>query len=152
MGSPSRRRQLDCASTSASAPPSLGALVLGGLGALALLGLGACGDETLLDGPPTTARVQAEIFSPQCALSGCHAGPTPAQGLDLTPPVEAKLVGVEAQQVTRPLVDPGNPGNSYLYDKVLGTMIAGTSIMPLPPQEPLTDAEIDLLREWILSL
>ena len=26
----------------------------------------------------TFSRVQSEVFTPSCALSGCHAGPSPA--------------------------------------------------------------------------
>lgn len=114
-----------------------------GLGVAGILG---CGDES--DDIPTTGQLQAEIFTPRCATSGCHAGPNPSGGLSLEPPVRSKLVGVPSTQVTRNLVEAGNPGLSYLYDKVLGTMVAGGT-QPMPPTGSLSDEEIALIREWI---
>lgn len=109
--------------------------------------LSGCGDE-LFDPAPSIEQIQAEIFTPSCATTGCHAGPNPAQMLDLRAPAADDLLNVESTEVSKLLVEPGNLANSYLYDKVTGQMLAsGTSPMPL--SGPLPAAQIDLIRRWI---
>lgn len=119
--------------------------LLGG-GLLAAGLLAGCGDE--LSDIPTTDQLQSQIFTPRCATAGCHTSDAMQGGLSLEAPVRAKLVGVESSQVTRPLVDPGNPGNSYLMDKVRGTMTAGGTMI-MPPSGSLSDEDIALIQQWI---
>jgi hypothetical protein len=52
---------------------------------------GACGgDGVLLDTGtrvpegPTLSSLQTSIFTPRCAIDGCHAGSEPQQGMDLS--------------------------------------------------------------------
>ncbi len=100
---------------------------------------------------PTLESIQAEVFDRSCALSGCHAGPNPQLGLDLTAGnARQSLVGVAS--VERPdlqRVNPGNPDDSYLVIKLEGTdsrLVGGR--MPLN-QSPLDSELIGIVREWI---
>lgn len=101
----------------------------------------------------TLDELQASVFTPSCAVSGCHSGPTggalPA-GLNLSSADAsfANLVGVASlQQPALSRVAAGDPDNSYLVQKVEGTAASG-SRMPLGGGA-LDQALIDDLREWI---
>lgn len=121
--------------------------------AAVLAGVSACGDELapVLGDDTSPGEVQA-IFNESCVNESCHFGPGSPSGLDLTAPARDDLVGVESSQVTKPLVDPFDVANSYLYDKVVGMMIAaGTDPMPPPPFGALPPEDIDIIFEWIES-
>jgi len=95
----------------------------------------------------TLSVVQSQIFTPLC--SGCH----PANaGLDLRPgQTFASAVNVASSQQPALLrVAPGNPDDSYLYRKINGGPgITGVQMPRFGP--PLTQAQRDLIREWILA-
>jgi hypothetical protein len=105
-------------------------------------------------GPPpdptaTFTRVQAEIFTPTCAAIGCHDPLGRQEGMVL------KAGQAYANIVNRPSVEnpsllrisPNDPTNSYMYRKITGAGITGVR-MP-QGQAPLTDAQINLIRDWI---
>ena len=98
---------------------------------------------------PTLDEIQAVVFTPNCATSNCHAGGSPAGGLNLEAGnSHAALVGVPSSgnmAVNR--VEPGQPDNSYLVQRIEGTV---TPRMPLG-NAPLSTAEIDAIRQWILD-
>ncbi len=98
----------------------------------------------------TFTRVQTEIFSQSCAFSGCHAGASPAQGMNLSAGQSyALVVNVPSmEQPTLDRIEPGDPASSYLFRKVSGEgNIVGS---PMPLGGPSLDAAlIELLREWI---
>ncbi len=87
------------------------------------------------------------ILSGSCAVSDCHAGASPAQGLDLSAGASyAALVGVQAAQ--RPdlqRVHPGEPDSSYLVLKIEG----GQGISRMPPGGALQAEQIATIRSWI---
>jgi hypothetical protein len=89
------------------------------------------------------------VFTPTCAVSGCHTGAGSPQGLRLDEAISyALLVNVAStQNGTLLRVNPGNPGNSYLIQKLEGTASVGGQ-MPLG-RTPLTQATIDVIRQWI---
>ena len=100
----------------------------------------------------TLDALQANVFTPSCAFSGCHTGPTggvlPA-GMDLSGADAsfASLVGVASlQQPNLQRVAANDPDNSYLVQKVEGT--AGGTRMPLGGGA-LDQALIDDIRQWI---
>ncbi len=104
---------------------------------------------------PTLDALQASVFAPNCAVSGCHTGPTgntlPA-GMDLSHADAsfANLVGVASiQQPALSRVAAGDPDNSYLVQKIEGTAAAGGR-MPLGGGV-LDQALIDDIREWIAN-
>lgn len=78
--------------------------------------------------PPASPRalyvpdsVQA-IFDENCAYAGCHAGPTPTAGLDLTPDrAYASLIDVpSASCASMSRVRPGVPDQSCLVSRLTG--------------------------------
>lgn len=95
------------------------------------------------------SEIQASVFTPTCATSGCHAGASAPQGLRLDQTTSyGLLVNVassEAPSILR--VAPSDPDSSYLIQKLEGTASVGER-MPLGGT-PLTQANIDVVRQWI---
>ena len=122
---------------------------------LAVLALGGCsgGDGTGLDIPPpleaTFSSIQANVFTPSCATAGCHQGASAPQGLRLEEALSyAMLVNVASSEDPGVLrIAPGNPGASYLVQKLEGSASVGAQ-MPLNAA-PLSQATIDVIRQWI---
>jgi RTX calcium-binding nonapeptide repeat (4 copies) len=87
------------------------------------------------------------IFSNNC--TGCHGNVNPPVGLSLTSPSSySNLVNVASGEVpSLKRVQPCNPDDSYLVQKLEGTAAAGER-MPrgLPP---LSSDTINLIRRWI---
>lgn len=129
------------------------------LSLLAFLGLGAalaaCGTaksptepSDVPDPSATFSRVQAEVFTPSCALSGCHAGASPQQGMDLSVGRGyASVVNVRAVESTRPRIAPGDVEASYLISKVRGDATITGSRMP--PGGALPPDKVQLLVDWV---
>ena len=95
--------------------------------------------------------IQDQVFTPICAQ--CHAGASAPQGLQLTQGTAyAMIVGVPSQeQPTLKRIAPGDPDNSYLVQKIMGTAAVGAQ-MPdgCPISQPcLSTATIDLIRQWV---
>lgn len=125
----------------------------------------ACDEElSSITGPtpnlePTFASIQANIFeasdsSGRTPCTNCHTnvGRTPAGGLNLLNAVAYdQLVNrASVQRTTASLVAPGNPGASYLVEKLVATPnspIIGTR-MPRGPVQ-LTDGQILVIKRWI---
>ncbi len=97
---------------------------------------------------PNFSEIQASVFSPDCATSGCHAGVTPAAELNLEEASSyAMLVGIQSSQdAALQRVAAGDPDNSYLVQKLEGTASSGQQ---MPPGAPLPQSEIDVIRQWI---
>ncbi len=101
----------------------------------------------------TLDQLQASVFAPNCAVSGCHTGPssnTLPAGMDLSSADAsfANLVGIASlQQPALSRVAANDPDNSYLVQKVEGTA-AGGARMPLGGGV-LDQALIDDIRQWI---
>ena len=87
------------------------------------------------------------IFTSRC--TECHSGAGAPQGLRLDSANSyANLVGVASREVpSLERVEPGDPDNSYLVQKVEGTAAVGGR-MPLG-RTPLTADQIALIRQWI---
>lgn len=93
------------------------------------------------------------IFTANCAVTGCHTGVAPAQGLNLSAGKSyGALVNVPAVQCTGGTmrVLPGDPAASYLIRKLLGVNLCGGS--PMPRNAPtLPAAQIESIAQWILN-
>jgi hypothetical protein len=94
------------------------------------------------------------IWDASCQGTVCHdpAG-TLGNGLDLSGNAYDRLVGVGAVGANRPLVDPSEPDNSYLLNKLDGSFAdpdvnGGGGQMPLL-MPALDDGTIDTVRSWI---
>ena len=122
-----------------------------------LLVLASCGGDGVLDpgtrppdgNAPTLTSLQSSIFTPQCALPGCHAAPFPEQGMDLAAGnVYVYTVGVDSVELSPyKRIAPGNAVDSYLYMKIAGDPRIIGDRMPLGGL--LTAAEIEAVRAWI---
>ena len=88
------------------------------------------------------------IFTENCAFSGCHAGASPQQGMNLSAgQTFSNTVNVASREVpSLDRIEPGDPDNSYLIQKIRGTAAVGGR-MPLN-RTPLSDAEIQTIVTW----
>jgi hypothetical protein len=137
--------------------PSFVAIVI-----VALTGV-AC-DENLstLVGPtpnlePTFSTIQSEIFEKtdsvgRTACTNCHTstGRNPSGGLNLNHAIAyAQLVNAPTRSpVGKTRVVPGDPGNSYLINKLVGVGINGNR-MPNNGPPYLTDGQVLVIKRWI---
>lgn len=101
----------------------------------------------------TLSSIQANIFTPTCATSGCHSSTTAQEGLSLADG-EAfdNLVDVfstQAPSLTR--VETGDANSSYLINKLEGTQssVGGSGVQMPKEGTLLTSAQIDKIKEWI---
>lgn len=99
---------------------------------------------------PTLSSIQSNVLTNSCALSGCHTGPDPQQGMNLSAgQTHDNVVNVPSNE--RPELDrvePGNPDASYLVHKIEGRAGIVGQRMPLG-RSPLSQQEIDAIRQWI---
>ena len=98
---------------------------------------------------PNFSEIQANVFTPTCATTGCHQGAGAPQGLrlDVTNSY-GLLVGVPSSQASGVMrVASGDPNNSYLIQKLEGTASVGAQ-MPLNAP-PVEQSSIDVIRQWI---
>ncbi len=96
---------------------------------------------------PNFSEIQANVFTPTCATANCHSG-AGAANLNLEAANSyAMLVGIAStQDAGTQRVDPGNPDDSYLIQKLEGP---GASGGQMPPIGPLAQVDIDVIRQWI---
>jgi hypothetical protein len=115
------------------------------------------GDHPSITAPPSSPPVPGAmllpdsiqaIFTESCAYQGCHAGPRPMAGLDLSPErAYATLVDVPSVSCpSRLRVRPGQPDSSCLIDRLSGRV---EPMMPLAGWLP-TDSRTIVVR-WIES-
>jgi hypothetical protein len=96
---------------------------------------------------PDWASIQANVFTPICTQ--CHVGANAPQGLRLDAASSyGALVGTASSEDPGVLrVKPGDPGGSYLVQKLEGRAAVGAR---MPLGEPaLPDATIQVIRQWI---
>ena len=134
--------------------------------ALSTLGFTGCSndDANLLDeilipiaGTVSLSQDVQPIFNANCALSGCHAGSFPQEGMSLEAPniflPGIGIVGVQSQQAPPGVlrVMPGNSNSSYLINKLEGTQLSVGGCCDQMPQgvQPLNSATIQVIRDWI---
>jgi methionine-rich copper-binding protein CopC len=103
-------------------------------------------------GGPLTATfssIQSQVFTPNCAISGCHAGATAPHGLRLDAGSSyALLVGVPSDEVPTVMrVAPGDPDGSYVIQKLEGRAAVGERMPFGGPY--LSQTTIDVVRQWI---
>jgi hypothetical protein len=125
-----------------------------------LAALSGCGgDGVILEEPPppppsapTLTSLQEEIFTPRCAVPGCHAAPFPQLGLDLSQGnTHDSLVNVESVELAPlPRVLPGEPDLSYLVLKLEGDPRIVGERMPFGGPY-LAASQIQAVRDWIAA-
>ena len=108
---------------------------------------------------PTLETLHQDIFTPSCTYSSCHGAQNPQAGLDLLTRegLGARLRAHAVKADTEmPLVDPGNPANSWIYELVSRcepTDASGQVVahMPLNAPQLLRPEVVALLRDWIAA-
>ena len=126
---------------------------LAAVGALFLLAGCGGGSEGMTSSPqtPTLLDVQAQVFTPRCAISGCHVSPGAPFGLDLSSAAstEANAIGVASSEMpSLKRIEPFDATQSYLYRKIT----ADPTILgePMPASGgPLSASQIALIQDWI---
>lgn len=100
---------------------------------------------------PTLASIQANVFSVNCAVTGCHGGAGALQGLRLDPGFSAaNLINVASpDDPTLIRVIPNNPDGSFIVRKLEGTQTLGQRMPQGGPYLP--PSTIDVVRQWILA-
>jgi hypothetical protein len=99
---------------------------------------------------PTLASIQANVFTPSCAKSGCHMGATAPFGLRLEPGLSWQNLYLIASQGTSPArVIPMDPDGSFLIRKLEATMPIEGNRMPADGPPYLQQATVDVIRLWI---
>ena len=98
---------------------------------------------------PTFASIQANVFSVNCAIPGCHGGGSAQFGLRLDPGFSyGNLVNVASpRDASRIRVIPGNPDGSFIIQKLEGTQTLGDRMPDFGPYLP--QSTIDAIRQWI---
>ncbi len=100
-------------------------------------------------GPTTLQAVQVSVFTPRCAVSGCHVDGAPF-GLDMRNGATAgNTIMVQSSEIpSLNRVTPFDATNSYLYMKVSGDpRIVGDPMPAFAP--PLPPQEVQLIADWI---
>ena len=97
----------------------------------------------------TTYDTVRPLFVTTCATSGCHDG---TQAPNMSDGGAGALVGVQAQQVRMPYIDPGYLDTSYLVYKLRGAQqAAGGSGQQMPLGGVFSDEDLALVEAWVLS-
>jgi hypothetical protein len=101
------------------------------------------------DATATFTRVQREVFTPSCALPGCHAASSPKVGLILEAGRSyGSLVGVVSVETSLLRVMAGLPNDSYLVVKLRAdASIVGDRMPPGSPTIP--SGQLQLVVDWI---
>ena len=99
------------------------------------------------------SRLAAEVFTPTCGVSQCHAGaPPPLAPMSLEEgKAYASLLAPSIQVPTLQRVAPGDPAQSYILHKLKGTAgSVGGSASRMPLGQPmLSDELIGAITLWI---
>ncbi len=102
---------------------------------------GACG--TSPDTRPETADYIIDaILVPYCGRGGCHSSATQAGNLEFDT-IPSSLAALSGSSRRGRLIVKGDAQTSRLY-----TVLVDTS-RPMPPDQPLAQADIDLIQRWI---
>jgi len=123
--------------------------------------IAACGSEQIdtssTGGPELYAcssgfqPAVSDIFATSCSSDGCHGAVEPAVGLDLVSAgVEKRLIEQPAASCDATLVVPGNPAQSFLYEKIVASSPQCGDPMPIGVM--LDDAKLACVRKWIAEL
>jgi hypothetical protein len=122
-----------------------------------LLGTACAGDGTGLGGGDMGVKLSTDvqpILTANCAVSGCHVGNSPPEGMNLSQGLTfSNTVNVGSRQSALDRVEPSNPDLSYLVHKIQGTQLdpgVGGQFNRMPRNaDPLPQSQIDLIRQWI---
>ena len=105
----------------------------------------------------TFDQIQKQVLSRGCAVPTCHTAPVPPHNLSLLPDdafvslVDAAPANATAAALGKRRVDPFNPENSYLLDKLRGRLPSEEGErMPLGKGK-LHRLFLEIVEEWIAA-
>lgn len=105
--------------------------------------------EGVPEGNTTVTPPVQQIFTANCTTSGCHNGTSQAGGLNLDPGAADRAIGKQSDFDPALVVAPGNPDQSTLFQR----LVASGPAKRMPPGlAPLSQDDIDEIREWIAAL
>jgi len=107
------------------------------LATVAVVGCGGLTD----DRPATWSFISPAITEPSCATVNCHSAIAQKAGVDL----HDRAAG-HATLVDRGFVDRTTPDASAVLH-----LMRGQGSLRMPPDEPLPEADIVLIRNWIAN-
>lgn len=122
---------------------------------LLLAGCGPSVEELQKVVQPSLADIQFRVFDQSCALAGCHNVASQKGDLVLEDGQSfAEMVNVLAANSgasadDKLLVVPGDPANSYLFQKLIGPDSGEGLEMPPGESRVISDAAIEAIRLWI---
>jgi len=135
-----------------------------------LCGLACSGADTR---PAEWGFIAPEVFQPSCATASCHSPAAAAAGLDFSSadtgyvsltglwvwlvvpdggvqpggvPCSTMAGSLVCEQMLRPLVTPYDPSGSRLINT-----LRAQNAPRMPPDRPLSEADIELVERWILN-
>jgi hypothetical protein len=124
---------------------------------LPLTCLPAKGTDACQGATSTLDFLERRVFAPTCSRDTCHVGPQSDHTLSLLPSeAHLNLVGVQPDNVTarragKLRVDPGNPDNSFLLDKLRGTLDPDEGERMPRGLAKTSGREIALIEAWIAA-
>ena len=104
---------------------------------------------------PTLTNIAANLLVPACGFSSCHGTGGSAGGLNFQGDLHAKLLGHSVVgHSDLPLIDPGNPEGSWLYQRISNCEPSdkdGNTVTHMPLNAPflLAPGLIATVRDWI---
>lgn len=110
--------------------------------ALAILGIAACANDDHVR-PATVEYLTEAVLIPSCAPAQCHSSFKQAEGLSFTTVDEARISINSMVDGSLVDVDEGNPDNALFYRVLVRT------IDRMPFDQPMANADIELIREFI---
>ncbi len=114
---------------------------LAGLAAILLALAGGCGSSPD-ERPPKWSFISATIIEPSCATVNCHSAITHQGGVDLS----ARAIGYQTLVDGNYLTNDGDPSTSNLIN-----LLNAVGSTRMPPDNPLPEADIVLIENWISS-
>ena len=106
-----------------------------------------CNDENIVHGLTATfTSIQNEVFTPSCAISGCHVTNSVDPVLSAGQAYN-NIVNIMSSNPPFPYVYPTKSDSSYIINKIRGVNFQGER-MPLNRQA-LSNSVIDSIAAWI---
>lgn len=112
--------------------------------------------DAVAESEATLEAISGSLFRPSCSYTACHGGGTPAAGLrldqdDMDALRSALLGHTVASSSPLPLVAPGDPAGSLLYERLAKCAPEDGAHMPLNAPTLLPPGRVALVRDWIAS-
>ena len=117
----------------------------------------AKGEDPCANVNSTLQELERHVFFPTCMRDTCHSGPQAEHTLTLLEGQSyLNLVGVMPDNLTARFagklrVDPGHPENSFILDKLRGTLAPNEGVRMPKDLDPIPARQIQLIEAWIAA-